>query len=206
MANHDYERFLFAERLLSDFLRKGVQGKFLERGENVPLLYRATVLAVDVEGSKLENPNASGNVSHTINGKTVTIAARSGPENPPNSIKARILTNGLDQFTDDDSLRVFWPLFSDHMAVPVKPTEHVYVIFEDEQFKHGLWINKVPGHVGVNLVVGESKYNAQALGQLASKFGIGNDSQSQNPVNTDVEASESAIDNLQLAKKFGIGN
>lgn len=205
MANHDYERFLFSERLLADFIRKGVQGRFYERQENVPVFYRATVLAVDVEGGKLENPNAAGNVSHTVNGQTVTVAARSGPENPRNSIKARILTEGLDQFVEDTNLRVYWPFFSDHMAVPVKPGEHVYVVFEDSEFKHGLWINKVPGHEGTNLVVGESMYKANQTGQLALKFGIGNEDTSQDPVNTDRHASESGINNLELAKKFGLG-
>jgi hypothetical protein len=200
---HSYERFLFPEKFLSDILRKGAQGRYVERSENPSIIYRATVVAVDLEGGNLENPDASGGVTHLVNNQSFKIDARSGPKNPRNSVKARVLTNGLDQFVDDQSLRVFWPFFSDHVTMPVKPGEHVYVLFEDAEMKHGLWINKIPGHEGVNLVVGESQFKPTSGGKLSSLFGVKlNDP--EDPDNTDKFASESQINELRLAKKFGV--
>jgi len=87
----------------------------------------------------------------------------------------------------------------------VKPGEHVYVIFEDSEFKHGLWINKVAGHEGVNLVVGQSQYDSMPNGRLAPKFGIAGANSADDPDNTDKFAGESSVENLKLAEKFGLG-
>lgn len=203
-GGHTYDHYLFPEKFLSELLRGGAQRRFVDRSENPSLIYRATVLAVDVEGGKLENPDSSGDVSHEINGQSFKISARSGPKNPRNSVKARVLTNGLDQFVEDQNLRVFWPFFSDHMTVPIKPGEHVYVLFEDAEMRHGLWINKVPGHEGVNVVVGETQFVPSSGGRLANKFGIGTSSP-QDPDNTDRFASESQVNELKLTQKFGLG-
>ncbi len=200
----DYNKFLYPEQFLSDVLKKSAQGRYLENDEHVSVFYRATVLAVDVEGGKLENHQGDGGVDHVIDGKKVSIKARYGPANPPNSLKARILTNGLDQFTDDKNLRVFWPLFPDHLSVPIKPGEHVYVTFEDVDSRHGLWINKVPGHDGVNEVKGESKYKSDSDGALSQKFPDSKDD-SPSADGNDRSAGESQINESRLADKFGDG-
>ncbi len=142
---------------------------FVERDEHTPFLYRALVVGVDVEGGKLENPDANGGVSHDVDGKKFDVPARSGPKNPQNSIKARILSDGLDKFSTDDNLRVFWPFFPENISVPIKPGEHVYVIFEDSQMQHGLWISKIPGHQGVNYAPGKDFYKPTE-GGLSKKF------------------------------------
>ena len=49
---------------------------------------------------------------------------------PRNSIVARPITS-TSKFTKD--LRVYYPFFSSHFALPVKPGEHVWV-FEDEDY------------------------------------------------------------------------
>lgn len=187
------DKFRRPELLLNEFLRKGAQGRFREKDEGVPFLYRALVLAVDVEGGKLENPDAAGSVSHNVNGKKYSVDARTGPKNPPNSIKARILTDGLDKFAADENLRVFWPFFPENIAVPVKPGEHVYVTFEDSHQLHGLWITKVPGHNGVNYAPGKTFYKATEDGQLASKFddsrGVA-DSSTEKKYDKDEDAAE----------------
>ena len=164
------DRFWRPERFWDDFIRKGVKGFFVERDESVPFLFRALVIGVDTDGGKLENPDGNGSVTHTLNGQSFDVPARVGPENPPNSIKARVLTDGLDRFFIDEELRVFWPFFPDSLSIPVKPGEHVYVVFEDQDKTHGLWVSKVPGHVGVNYVPGETKYVPPDQGALVDKF------------------------------------
>lgn len=92
-------------------------------------LFRARVEAVDTEGGMLENP----------------------PPNPPNSIRARIYSNGLDVNLPSSALSVFHPLFPGHLAPPLSPGEHVYVIFEDASMSHGLWISPISSYHDLNL-------------------------------------------------------
>lgn len=102
------------------------------------VLYRATVVAVDNVGSQFE----------------------SEPPNPKHSIKARIITNGYNSLTSDDDLPIFWPLFS-HVEMPIKEREHVYVLFEDENKTHGLWLTRISEPLNVdnkNYVAGTKKY------------------------------------------------
>src|SRR3990167_1916861 len=176
--------------MLQEFLRKGAQGLFREKNEGVPFLYRAIVVAVDVEGGKLENPDGSGGVKHNVDGKKFDVDARVGPKNPPNSIKARILSDGLDKFSTDENLRVFWPFFPENISIPIKPGEHVYVTFEDSHQLHGLWITKVPGHVGMNYAPGKNFYKAVDQGQLASKFDDTQSSSEEKKFDKDEDAAE----------------
>jgi hypothetical protein len=168
--SQNYDKFHRPELFFAELLQKSASGKLQENGENVRFLYRATVLAVDVLGGKLENPTAVGSVSHSYNNKSVTFLSKIGPENPRNSIKARVLTDSLDGVTADEDLKIFWPLFPEHIMVPIKPGEHVYVIFEDTNFQHGLWLCKIPGHEGVNFVKGQSKFESDSSQSLSNKF------------------------------------
>lgn len=197
------DKFRRPEILLNDFLKKGAQGMFREKDEGVQFLYRALVIAVDVEGSKLENPDGSGELNHEVDGKKYSVPARVGPKNPPNSIKARIITDGLDKFSTDDNLRVFWPFFPENISVPVKPGEHVYVTFEDANFVHGLWITKVPGHVGMNYAPGKKFFKASDSGQLASKFeDTSGGSSEEKKFDKDEDAAETKPGN-KLSSLFG---
>lgn len=123
-------------------------------------LFRAVVLAVDDIGGRLQNPNAVGSVESLMHdGTRRKFTALVGPTNPRGSIKARILSDGLDRLSGDDAVRVFWPLFSDErLSMPIAPGEHVYIIFEDEMTEHGLWISRVSGHDNPNVFVGASSY------------------------------------------------
>ena len=56
---------------------------------------------------------------------------------PRNSVVARPITS-TSKFTKD--LRIYYPFFSSHFALPVKPGEHVWV-FEDEDY--GFWISRI---------------------------------------------------------------
>jgi hypothetical protein len=196
VANRFYrEKFLRPELFLADIVRKGSQGLYREVDEYQPFLQRALVLAVDTLGGQLENPDGAKSgksVSHTVDGNSYTFDAVCGPANPRNSIKARIISDGFDQFIHDDNLRVFWPLFPEHVAVPLKPGEHCYVLFEDENREHGLWVSKVPGHENVNYFQGQSSFTTGNENSLPALYpggqSTGNDDR---PTNTDASAAES---------------
>lgn len=144
-----------------DLLAKGAAGLFSEKGRYSPFMFRALVLAVDPDGGKIETPTGK---PHKLSGKewveggeemSVTIEAPNGiqiaqysitptrgPVNPPKSVRARIIGNNTDKPIPDDDLRCYWPMFAEP---PVLPTagELVYVVFEEDNLSHGLWLNKV---------------------------------------------------------------
>lgn len=155
------------EILLNEFLRKGVRGLFKQKTDGTIFLYRAVVLAVDEQGGKLENPDGNGSVPHLIDGKQENVQAREGPENPKNSVRARIITDGADKFSLDTRVKVYWPMFD---MQTIKPGEHVYVTFEDEGKQHGLWISKVAGHDDMNFSPGEEQYKTGNESSKTNKF------------------------------------
>lgn len=183
------DKFVRPEQFLSELLRKGAQGRFREITENTPTIFRAVVVAVDVKGGKLENPDGQGKVEHDLNGKKFDVPATVGPKNPRNSVKARLITDGLDQFVHDDELRVFWPLMPEHSQIPIKPGEYVYVMFEDEEMEHGLWISKVPGHEGLNLRKGQKELKDPGANALSNKF---DDTQGLNSSEEKLDSDKSA--------------
>lgn len=184
------DRFRRPELFFQEVIRKNVVGD-REANDN-QFLFRALVVAVDVEGGNLENPDSSGGVEHNVSGKKFNVQARVGPSNPPNSIKARLLTDGFDKFSSDDNLKVFWPFFPENMSIPIKPGEHVYVLFEDASQQHGLWTSKVAGHVGVNYAPGSSFFVEQDGSNLSDKFSDtkGLSSSNSKKFDTDESAAE----------------
>lgn len=198
----DLEKWRRPEMFLAELLNKSVRGELSDKSENPQLWYRALVVAVDVEGGKLENPKGQGVVSHMFNGKNVDIPARLGPVNPRNSIKARLITGEFDQFVDDDDLKVYWPMMGEHDSIPIKPDEHVYVTFEDRNFNHGLWFGKVAGHENVNFFRGQDSFTLNSEdSSLAAKFG--DSPKSDVPVaNKDKDATGRQI-TQSLSKLFG---
>lgn len=180
------DRLLRPELFFTDILRDSALGK---NDEAAPFLMRALVVAVDTVGGKLENPDGSGKSQQTIDGKSYDVVATSGPPNPRNSIKARLITDAVDQFLDDDHLRVFWPFFPETDYIPVKPGEYVYVVFEDVHKEHGLWISKVPGQENMNFFPGQKSFVDDP--SLTALFG---DSKQQDQPNMDTDraATESS--------------
>lgn len=138
---------------------------------------RAVVMAVDMNGGMLQNPNGSGGLAVVDRGgKSVTYPALPGVENPRGAVKARVLTDGLDRLVDDRDLRVYWPMFpQDQMGIPISPGEHVYVVFEDEGLSHGLWIARVSGQDSANSFKGEDSYTAPSAPRSAMDFFEPND-------------------------------
>lgn len=136
---------------LVEVLKKGAGGLYRERGQYAPFMFRALVIAVDPFGGKLETPDGQaedGKLDQRVTDQEGNVLGvyqvdpTRGPRNPKNSLRARILSSNMDQFVDDDSLRTYWPLFPGLSNPSVG--ELVYVVFEDEETLHGLWVAPVP--------------------------------------------------------------
>lgn len=195
-------KFLRPELFLAELIKKSAQGQIHDTDKNLPFLFRAVVVAVDVNGGQLENPTANGSVSHTVNGQSFTVPATQGPLNPRNSIKARVINEGFDQVINDDRLKVFWPFFPEHISVPIKPGEFAYVIFEDPDYEHGLWISKVPGQENFNYFPGQSSFHVSGQNSKAAMFGDSTNNSADQQEATDDAATQSSPDG-GLSKLFG---
>ena len=197
------ERFRSPELFLSELLVLHAHRQLWEKSENIPLFQRALVVGVDPIGGKLENPGGNGSMTFQVNGKKYDVPAIDGPLNPQNSIKARVINDGEDQFVDDSRLRVFWPLFPEHSTVPIKPGEYVYVFFEDPDQQIGIWVTKVPNQQNVNYFAGASDFESSDSGSLhlldPSAAGSGQDSDPPNDDETATQSKESS----PLAQAFG---
>ncbi len=89
---------------------------------------RAIVIDVDTVGGQLE----------------------ANPPNPPNSIRARVYTDGLDANIPSEALTIFYPFFPAQMMPTIVPQEHVFVLFEDSNYSNGMWFTQIPIFAGVN--------------------------------------------------------
>lgn len=161
MSTKRQDRFVRTELIFGDIIREHV------REDTQRNIHRASVVAVDTEGGQLENPQASGGV--TVDG--VFYKASVGPTNPPNSVRARIVSDLSDGFLSDDEIMTFWPMIQDdHVSLPIKPGEHVIVMFEDVNREHGLWLSRVPGHTGQNVSRGDDTWERSKPRELADLF------------------------------------
>lgn len=187
------EKYKRPELFLQELLRKYAKGQLLDTTSNVQPFMKAIVLAIDLDGGNLSNPDAVGSV--TV-GKT-TFRAQVGPRNPANSIKARVISKGFDRFFTDAETRVFWPMVqNDHISVPIKPGEHVTVIFEDQHYEHGLWLFKASGHEGPNFSEGAASFSQVSQTNAMDAF-----ERPQNDPITDTIASDS-VDRPNLNELF----
>ena len=139
------------------------------RDERERTYYKAVVMAVDLDGGQLQNPDGDGElIVVPRDGSTKKFKASVGPSNPRGSVKARVITDGFDRLLGEQDLRVFWPMFpQDISGVPVTPGEHVYVIFDGVGTSHGLWVSRVAGHESANSSDGASNYDAPSSPQTA---------------------------------------
>jgi len=155
--------------ILADMIKRAARGDDKDKRH----YYRAAVLAIDLDGGKLQNPNAEGGIDSIDSAGTKRhFKALHGVENPRGSIKARILSDGVDRLLDDADVRIFWPMFpQDQIGTPVSPGEHVYVIFEGVGMAHGLWLARVSGHDDANSYKGSDSYVAgSAQGSAMDSF------------------------------------
>ena len=105
------------DKVLSNLLSDYIEGR-LDESESV---HRAVVVEIDHIGGIFETQ----------------------PGNPRGSIRARIVSDASDKYTSNEDLSVYWPINPFHL-LPIKEGEHVYVMFEDENREHGLWLTRIP--------------------------------------------------------------
>jgi hypothetical protein len=165
MSKRGVEWYVRPELIFADLVGKAAREETLGKHYQ-----RATVLAVDLDGGRLENKLGEGSLKFVgRDGKTREFAATVGANNPRYSIKARILTDGTDRLLDDDDLRIFWPMFpQDQIGTPISPGEHVYVVFEGPN--HGLWLSRVSGHDSANSFHGVDSYTEPSSPHSAMDF------------------------------------
>jgi hypothetical protein len=135
--------------VLSDLLNNELGGQYVKKSDYTPTVLRALVYAVDLQGGRLSNPDwiSSGQFAQTICVNNVTSTYNVSPTyadvpNPPDSVRARVIIDNSDIMFNDSDLRTYWPLFPGLQAP--SPGELVYVLFEDRDKSHGLWLSKVP--------------------------------------------------------------
>ena len=101
-----------------------------------PFLYRAVVVEVYHDPFTLTEEQVKELEKKVANPELVSTM-------PPNSILARIVSNSQD--LRDSTPYIFYPFFSSHLQLPVKPGEQVFVIFEDLYlgFAAGYWLTRI---------------------------------------------------------------
>jgi hypothetical protein len=140
----------FPERLSSGMLRDYLAGHFEPR----PVIMKAVVLKIDHEGGKLAGSGAE--------------ARKEEPPNPRGSILGRVISSASDLTTPDDLLPVFWPFFP-YDVMPVKEGEHIYVLFEDVEQRHGMWLTRIPEQnliQDLNITPGSKRYTEDKTNDL----------------------------------------
>lgn len=164
----DPERIRRPELVLGDMLRTYAQGGFASADEASKVIYRAVVLAVDIEGGMLSGPSVGpGSVDGIgVDGRQRAYSRVVGPLNPRGSVKAIVIDAARDSFYDEDAARILWPFFPvDQMTLPISPGEHVYSLFEDPLMEHGLWVCRVSGHDSPNVMPGSEHFSAADTGR-----------------------------------------
>lgn len=102
-----------------------------------PLLSRAVVFDVIINPQTLTNQEKEQIKDNVTNREFVD-------EMPPNSIIAKIISDGVSSLNSLPSL--FYPIFQSHFALPLVPGEQVFVIFEDvvgSGVSLGRWFTRV---------------------------------------------------------------
>lgn len=134
--------------ILSNLLNDYIERRF----DQDVAIKKAVVVSVDLVGGQLSSEEE--------------------PLNPKNSIKAKVLDDGIVALSIED-IPVFWPMFS-HDTMPIKPGEHVYVIYDSIEGRSGVWISRAPeplrvGNTAIdnkNYVDGIAKYLADENNEI----------------------------------------
>lgn len=136
-------------RLIKDYIDGHLTKTWLK-------LYRARVVQVSREAGDLE----------------------SSPPCPPNSVRARVYSGGLDANIPDDALNVFHPLLPAHISPPIEEGEHIFVIFEDQNYSSGYWISTIPSFHDLNL---SDPYEREIDNNNSSNLFEGDSNERSNP-------------------------
>jgi len=130
------------ERILNNIINDYVGGRL---GGVDQTILKVAILKIDNVGGQLAGPGTP---------------REDEPPNPRGSFVGRIVSNAADTHSADDELLVYWPMFPHHVE-PIKESEHAYVIFEDQEQTHGLWLCRIsePKNIGnLNLTPGTKRF------------------------------------------------
>jgi len=111
-----------------------------------PVFLRYVVEEV-IFSPKILNDDELSNINQRI-GYIDNILYAKGKILPRNTIIAKEIRDvNRDNDTRAAKSRILLPFFSSHLAMPCKPGEHVWVIYEDVMNQHGLgyWVSRVVG-------------------------------------------------------------
>ena len=107
---------------------------------------RAVVIDVIHDPLIYKNTPEGASVLRTIYGD---LSSRSIDDLPRNTVIARLARTELNPHASPE-YQVFFPFFSSHLCLPVKPTEHVWVMFENPgttgnitKRRTGFWISRI---------------------------------------------------------------
>lgn len=121
----------------------GANNTFQERRNqhqagSAPTLQRAVVVDVVFDPTALTDDQLTTLEDNIGNPEVVGLM-------PYNSIIARVISNEHD--LGDPTPFIFFPFFSSHLQLPVKPGEQVFIIYEDYSYKGnalGYWMTRAP--------------------------------------------------------------
>lgn len=145
-----------------------------------PAYYRAVVVDVLYDPDGLTTEDKTRLKQSITNPEVVDVA-------PPNSIVARLITDGHDLTSPTPS--IVFPFFSSHFQLPVQPGEQVTVVFDDfsrQGSTLGRWISRVHEFSqveDVNYTHGDRRFDP-SLFQVASRGTADSAQQSSNNQST----------------------
>lgn len=108
------------------------------QGGPAPTIQRAVVVDVIYDPTALTDDQLNALEDKVANPEVVGLM-------PYNSIIGRIITNEHD--LGDPTPFIFFPFFSSHMQLPIKPGEQVFIIYEDFSYRGntlGYWMTRAP--------------------------------------------------------------
>jgi len=76
--DQNIERFRRPEIFFSELINNHARGDIRTKDEHVQTWYRALVVAVDVFGGRLENPDGNGTTTHEVDGNNIDVPATVG--------------------------------------------------------------------------------------------------------------------------------
>lgn len=166
MANTLTPKGVNAQReILSPSADIGKEIKDLRTASPFPNFCRAVVVDVVFDPDSLTSEQLSGYKAKVSNPELIDNI-------PRDSVIARIVSNAKDR--RDSKAIVCYPFFPQHLALPIKPGEQVWVMFEkpDESIRQGFWMCRItePGHVDdVNFTHADRKYSKATTQTTAEK-------------------------------------
>lgn len=127
----------------------------VRRQGQFPILRRAVVIEIFNDPILISNDKRNEYIDILSNSEYVGVI-------PKNAIIGQMISGGDGLGTQ--TFKIFFPLFPPHIAMPLKPGEQVFVIFEDPflDSDFGFYTGRIPEGIGVddiNYTHGERRYD-----------------------------------------------